>query len=57
MAKNESNSESDETIYDEDGREELVDDEEISAEEAGFMKGYEDADEEEEKEKDKEEEE
>ena len=36
----------DETIYDEEGREELVDDSEISPEEEGFMKGYDDANEE-----------
>jgi hypothetical protein len=36
-----------ETIYDEEGREDLVDDAEISPEEEGFMKGYEDASEEE----------
>ena len=40
-------SEEDETIYDEEGREDLVDDAEISPEEEGFMKGYEDASEEE----------
>ena len=43
------------TIYDEEGREEMADDSEISPEEEGFMKGYEDADEEE-KEKDESEE-
>ena len=31
-------------VYDEDGREELVDSEELSPEEAGFMKGYDEAD-------------
>ena len=36
----------DETIYDEEGREGLVDDSEISPEEEGFMKGYDDANEE-----------
>lgn len=37
-------------VYDEEKREEAVDDGEISPEEAGFMKGYEDAsDEDEEK--------
>jgi len=35
------------TIYDEDGREELISDGEISPEEEAFMKGYEEADEEE----------
>ena len=33
-------------VYDEEGREELVDSEELSPEEAGFMKGYDEADEE-----------
>lgn len=37
------------SIYDEDGREDLVADDEMSAEEEGFMKGYEEADEKEEK--------
>ena len=32
--------EADESIYDEEGKEELVDDSEISPEEAGFMMGY-----------------
>jgi hypothetical protein len=31
------------SIYDEEGREDLVDDDEMSPEEEGFMKGYEDA--------------
>ena len=44
-------------IYDEKGREELVEGEEMSPEEAGFMKGYEDADEEKEEKEEKEEEE
>ena len=44
-----------ETVYDEEGREELVDSGEMSPEEAGFMQGYEEADEEKE-EKEKEEE-
>jgi len=35
-----------ETIYDEEGREEMMDDDELSPEEEGFMKGYEEADEE-----------
>jgi hypothetical protein len=43
-----------ETIYDEEGREDLVDDAEISPEEEGFMKGYEDASEEEPEDKDEE---
>ena len=48
--------EKEETIYDEEGREELVEDGGISPEEAGFMKGYDSADEEEkEEEKDEEE--
>ena len=29
-----------ESVYDEDGREDLVDNDELSAEEEGFMKGY-----------------
>lgn len=33
-------------VYNEEGREELVDSEELSPEEAGFMKGYDEADEE-----------
>ncbi len=33
------------TIYDEDGREDLVADDAMTAEEEGFMKGYEEADE------------
>lgn len=32
------------SVYDEEGREELVEDGEISPEEAGFMKGYDEAD-------------
>jgi len=35
-----------ETVYDKEGREELVESDEINPEEEGFMKGYEDADEE-----------
>jgi hypothetical protein len=41
--------EEEENVYDEEGREELVDSDEIDPEEEGFMKGYEDADEEKEK--------
>lgn len=33
----------DESIYSEDVREQLLDDDEISPEEAGFMKGYDEA--------------
>ncbi len=44
-----------ETVYDEEGREELVEGDEVSPEEAGFMKGYEDADQEKEKKEKKEE--
>jgi hypothetical protein len=44
-----------ESVYDEEGREELVDSGEISPEEAGFMKGYDEADESEEEKKDEEE--
>ncbi len=46
MAKGEEvdDEEFDETsIYDEEGREDLVADDEMSAEEEGFMKGYEEA--------------
>jgi hypothetical protein len=46
--------EDDEDIYDEDKREDMED--EISPEEEGFMKGYDDADEEAEEKKDKDEE-
>jgi len=45
------------SVYDEEGREELVDSGEMSPEEAGFMQGYDQADEEEEKKENKEEEE
>jgi len=48
MAKEEEldNEELDETsIYDEEGRKDLVADDEMSAEEEGFMKGYEEAEE------------
>ena len=34
------------TIYDDEGREEMIDDDELSPEEEGFMRGYEEADEE-----------
>lgn len=44
-----------ETIYDEEGREELVEDGAITSEEAGFMEGYDKADESEENKEDKEE--
>ncbi len=46
--------ETEDTIYDEEGREEMVDDAEISPEEEGFMKGYDNADEEKPEEKDQE---
>jgi len=48
----------DDSIYDEEGREEMVDDSEISPEEEGFMQGYDEAsdDKEEDDEEDKEEE-
>ena len=39
-----------EEIYDEEGREEMVDDDEVSPEEDGFMQGYDDASEEKESE-------
>ena len=35
----------DQTIYDEGGREDLVNDDAMTAEEEGFMRGYEEADE------------
>ncbi len=44
-------------VYDEEKREEAVEDGEMSPEEAGFMQGYEDSQEEQEKKKEKEEEE
>ncbi|MBU0615550.1 MAG: hypothetical protein KJ601_05635 [Nanoarchaeota archaeon] len=44
------------SIYDEDGREEMVDDDEMSSGEEGFMRGYDEA-EEHEKHKEKKEEE
>ena len=47
--------EEEETVYDEKGREEQVESGEISPEEEGFMKGYEDADEEKEENKEEEE--
>lgn len=34
---------SEENLYDEESREDLLDDDEISAEEEGFMKGYDEA--------------
>jgi len=43
------------SVYDEEGREELVDSGEMSPEEAGFMQGYDQADEEEDKKENKEE--
>lgn len=43
------------TVYDEEGREELVDSGEMSPEEAGFMQGYEKADEEKEEKEEKDE--
>ena len=39
--------ETEETVYDEEGRNEMVDDAEISPEEEGFMQGYDKAAEEE----------
>ena len=44
MAKEEEKKE--DSVYDEEGREKLVEEGEMSSEEAGFMKGYEKADEE-----------
>ena len=45
-----------ETVYDEEGREELVEGDGVSPEEAGFMKGYDEADEEKKEKEEKEEE-
>ncbi len=48
MAKSKDSSEEElgeDNIYEEDGREDLVADDAMSAEEEGFMKGYEEADE------------
>ena len=43
------------SVYDEESRQEMIDSDELSAEEEGFMKGYEEADgEEEEKEEEEE---
>lgn len=56
MAEEEHNKEKEEdNVYDEDSREDLVEDGEISPEEAGFMKGYDEADEENEEKKEEEE--
>jgi len=43
-----------ESVYDEDSREDLVEDDEMSPREQAFMKGYEEAEEEKEKEEDEE---
>ena len=51
----EEDKEEEETVYVEKGREEQVESGEISPEEEGFMKGYEDADEEKEENKEEEE--
>tara|TARA_Y100000310_G_C20123395_1_gene552514 strand:+ start:149 stop:319 length:171 start_codon:yes stop_codon:yes gene_type:complete len=56
MPEDEKNEEKEEeTVYDEEGREELVDSGEMSPEEAGFMQGYEKADEEKKENKEEEE--
>jgi len=59
MAEDEPNQEEKEedNVYNEEGREELVESGELSPEEAGFMKGYEEADEEKEEDEEKKEEE
>lgn len=44
MAKEDLEDWEEETIYEEDGREDLVDADGMSAEEEGFMRGYEEAD-------------
>ena len=43
----------DDTIYEEEGREELMDDSEITPEEEAFMKGYDDAEDEDDSEENK----
>ena len=55
--ENDNKEKEEETVYDEEGREELVEGDGVSPEEAGFMKGYEDADEEKEEKKKEEDEE
>ena len=45
MAEENADEFDEETVYEEDGRTDLVEDDEISASEEGFMKGYEDAEE------------
>ena len=57
MAEEVDENDKEEEVYDEEGREELVEGGEISSEEAGFMQGYEEADEKDEKEEKKKEEE
>ena len=58
MAEDEPNEEKEkDSVYDEEGREELVESGEMSPEEAGFMQGYEKADEEKEEKEEKEKEE
>ncbi len=54
MAEEENSDEN--TIYNESGRQEMVDDDEMSGGEEGFMRGYEEAEEKEEKEEKKEDE-
>jgi len=56
MADKESDEEKEEdSVYDEEGRQELVEDGELSPEEAGFMQGYEQASEEKKEKKEEEE--
>ena len=59
MAEDEYNEEKkeEENVYDEESREELVESGEMSPEEAGFMKGYEEAEEEKKEKEEKEDEE
>ncbi|MBS3098029.1 hypothetical protein J4209_04515 [Candidatus Woesearchaeota archaeon] len=59
MAKEKSDEEEKEekTIYDSDGREDLVEDDELTPQEEGFMQGYDTEEEKEEKGKEEEEEE
>ena len=54
---NENEEKEEDNVYNEEGREELVESGELSPEEAGFMKGYEEADEEKEEKEEKENEE
>jgi len=50
MPEYEDDDEEEVTVYDEEGREDMIEDGELSPEEEGFMRGYEEADDEAEKE-------